>query len=131
MMRRLVEMVREFRTKHGLPCPMRPTRKPIDATPKLTDALDMVMEEYGELVNAVALVAIGKGTLANVAKELADCHYALTGLGVKLGIPMPEVLEAVHGSNMTKPLRPNGVGKIPKGDAYEPPDIAAILRKVG
>lgn len=62
-------------------------------------------------------------TVARMYKELADLQYVLSGTIVSLGIPMEEVFERVHQSNMSKlvdgkPLK-RADGKFLKGPNYK------------
>lgn len=61
--------------------------------------------------------------LVQVAKELADVLYVTFGAARKFNIPIREVFEIVHDSNMSKLDNPEitGEGKIVKGPDYEPP----------
>lgn len=66
-----------------------------------------------------------------LAKELADLLYVVYGTAEELYIPLQEVFNAVHTSNMDK-LWPDGqvhyneYGKIIKPPAYTPPDLSFI-----
>lgn len=70
----------------------------------------------------------------NIAKELADILYVTYGFGVTFGLPMDDVFEEVHASNLSK-LDKNGLpirredGKILKGENYFEANIVNILKK--
>lgn len=66
-----------------------------------------------------------KETRARMFKELADLQYVVSGMAVALGIPLEEVFERVHQSNMSKlvngkPLK-RADGKFLKGPNYKKP----------
>jgi predicted HAD superfamily Cof-like phosphohydrolase len=66
---------------------------------------------------------------------LLDLQYVLDGAFLALGFHRmkDDGLKEVHRSNMSK-LGPDGLpvlredGKVMKGDAFEPPDLASVLR---
>ena len=75
------------------------------------------------------------GNLIEIAKELADIVYIVCGTALSYGIPMAEVFDKVHESNMTKFI--NGAkfredGKLLKDDDYVSPEIEikGILERV-
>lgn len=118
-----LEMLREFHSAFGLDMADSPTL----VGPKLAKLRqDLLDEEVMELRDAVAA-----GDLTEIADALADIIYIVAGTAVVHGIPLDEVLEEVHSSNMAKlvdgkPLyHPNG--KVKKPDNWQAPDIAAIL----
>lgn len=63
-----------------------------------------------------------------LTKELADLMYVTIGTAVAFGLPLQEVFEEVHKSNMSK-LGPDGKpiyredGKVLKGPNYKEPDL--------
>lgn len=66
--------------------------------------------------------------LINIGKELADIVYIALGTAVAYGIPMDEIFDEVHRSNMDK-LGPDGKvrrredGKVLKPEGWKPPNI--------
>lgn len=86
----------------------------------------LIDEEYRESIDA-----IGVGDLPEIAKELADLLYVVTGTFVAYGIDPGPVFAAVHASNMSKPGTKDEAGKFLKGEHYEAPDIAGILAQQG
>lgn len=69
--------------------------------------------------------------LENIAKELADIIYIVCGTAASYGIPLNEVFDEVHRSNMEKlvdgkPVRRED-GKILKPEGWTAPDIKKIL----
>lgn len=97
-------------------------------TDKTTMALRirLIDEEYEEVVEA-----INWGDPAQIAKELADLLYVVHGAAVAFGIPLDEVFNVVHGSNMSKIHGhvSSGDVKVGKGPDYvDPiPEIKRIL----
>ena len=65
---------------------------------------------------------------AELTKELADLLYVTYGFAVTFGLPIDEVFERVHRSNMSK-LGDDGKpiyrddGKVLKGPNYQPPKL--------
>ena len=139
----VLDDVRAFRRHVGLPS----ARMPSPITPdraRLNVCLGL--EEFRETVQALGsdglLVEILRVAemvakvdrfdqpqdLELVADGLADQVYIANGTADEMGLPLDDVHVAVHASNMTK-CRDNvrGDGKILKGEAYRPPDIARVL----
>ena len=67
-----------------------------------------------------------------LAKELADLLYVVYGTAVSFGIPIDEVFEEVHRSNMSKLVdgKPSyrEDGKVLKGPNYKPPQLDHIFK---
>ena len=88
--------------------------------------LALIEEEVGELAAAARA-----DDLVGVADALADIVYVAYGTAHVYGIDLDAVLDEVHASNMTKlgadgrPIR-RADGKVLKGPAYVPPDIADL-----
>lgn len=117
-------MLREFHAAGGWSLPSRPTTGIRPDLPALRQRL--LDEEVQELRDAVAA-----GSLTGIADALAEFVYVAAGTAVTYGIPFDAVLAEVHRSNMTK-FGPDGPvvqadGKVVKGPAYQPPDIARVL----
>jgi predicted HAD superfamily Cof-like phosphohydrolase len=87
----------------------------------------LIQEEFDELKEALE-----QGTLAGIAKELADLLYVVYGTAVSCGIDMEPVFREVHRSNMTKiggHKRPDG--KWLKPAHYSPAALDPILTAQG
>jgi predicted HAD superfamily Cof-like phosphohydrolase len=83
----------------------------------------MVVEELAEW-----LAAHAKGDQAAAADALGDRLYLLLGDAVATGMPLMQIFEAVHESNVSKlPLVTTAVGKAFKGPGYQAPDLATLL----
>lgn len=124
----VLEMVREFHEKFGLPVRRRPNLgKKTERELRLT----LIDEEFDELVAELSLNASAL-EMPKVAKELADLIYVAYGLAVTFGIPIDEVIAEVHRSNMSK-LGPDGKplyredGKVLKGPDYAEADVEWVL----
>jgi predicted HAD superfamily Cof-like phosphohydrolase len=87
----------------------------------------LLTEEVGEL-----LAAFEERNILKIADGLGDVAYVIYGAALQFGIDLERVLDVVHASNMSK-LNADGTGrvaedgKVMRGDAYEPPDIAGAL----
>jgi len=121
-------LVREFHLVFGL-----------DARTTPTEVSSAIAAHRGELLAEeaaeVAEVSV-TGPLDRLAHELADVVYVAYGTALVHGIDLDAVIAEIHRSNMTK-LGPDGQvmrradGKVLKGDHYEFPDVAAVLRRQG
>jgi len=80
------------------------------------------------------LIGEENNDIENMAKELADILYIAFGTAVSYGIPLEDVFEEVHRSNMSK-LGNDGKpvyredGKVLKGPNFSPADIAHVFSK--
>lgn len=87
--------------------------------------------EINSLINEIETQgSVTKETKLKMFKELADLQYVLSGMVVSLGIPMEEVFQRVHNSNMSKlvdgkPLKRED-GKFLKGPNYKKPDLSDL-----
>ncbi|MFF3616620.1 MazG nucleotide pyrophosphohydrolase domain-containing protein [Streptomyces sp. NPDC002580] len=121
-------LVRAFHRSFGLG--VRDT--PAAVSPELAAHRgELLAEEAAE----VAEVAVG-APLDRLAHELADVVYVAYGTALVHGIDLDAVIAEIHRSNMTK-LGPGGQvarradGKVLKGDHYQAPDVAQVLRRQG
>lgn len=115
--------VAEFHAKHSFPMGIRPGES------HKTDLVrvHLISEELGELALAVA-----ERDLVKIADALGDLAYVVVGAAVTYGIPLDDVFDEIHRSNMTKAVRdPDDTRLRSKGDSYRPPDIAGVLLKAG
>jgi len=95
---------------------------------KLVDQMELrrelVMEEANEVRTAESP--------EELTKELADLLYVTIGFAVTFGLPLVEVFERVHQSNMSK-LGEDGKpiyredGKVMKGPNYQPPQLGDLF----
>ena len=88
--------------------------------------------DTAEWMEHVPVRMMNKTDLVGAADALGDLEYVVNGAAIGMGIPLPEVVEEIHRSNMTK-LGADGKpiyradGKILKGPDYEPPRIRDLL----
>jgi predicted HAD superfamily Cof-like phosphohydrolase len=100
--------------------------------PQLTDETDrllrqdLVAEEMEELYMAHMRMDI-----VGIADAIADAIYVLCGMAVAYGIPLNDVWNEVHRTNMTKEGENGPIyradGKVLKPDSWKPPDIEGII----
>ncbi len=126
------EQVREFFKLAQQPwkedCSEWPDQKSVDLS------RESIIGEVFELC-----VALRSKDIVEVADALADIMYFLYGAALRFGIPLDEIWEEVHRSNMTKKW-PEGTprsvshdsnGKLLKPPSYSHVDLKPILRKAG
>jgi len=80
-----------------------------------------------QLLNAVALPD-KPPNIEEVARQIADLHYVLSGTSLEFGIPENEVFREVHLANMKKvggPRREDDKQLPPEG--WSPPDVKSVL----
>lgn len=117
-----IEMVREFFVKHSFPQNIE-----VGADPK-TDLIRVHL--IGEEGVAELALALAEKDKVRVADALADLLYVTLGAAIVYGIPLKEVFEEVHKSNMTKDVRDSRDSRIRnKGANYKPADIQAVLNR--
>ncbi len=119
-----LEQVREFHEAFGIAVDASFNDKDINLRIELMEEeLDEVLEEFdyaGEESNNV--------NPKKLTKELADLLYVVYGTAVSFGLPLEEVFNEVHKSNMSK-LDEDGKpiyrddGKVLKGPNYKEPDL--------
>jgi predicted HAD superfamily Cof-like phosphohydrolase len=94
----------------------------------LTMRQELIAEEVDEIVAEVPYLKKIELDKAALTKELADLLYVVYGFAVTFGLPIDEVFERVHRSNMSKlgddgkPLYRDD-GKVLKGPNYQPPKL--------
>ena len=92
--------------------------------------VELIDEEVEEVLQELPVYRLGGGRMDKAAftKELADLLYVTYGMAVTFGLPIDEVFERVHRSNMSK-LGDDGKpiyredGKVLKGPNYEKPNL--------
>lgn len=88
--------------------------------------------ELSRLARRVERRQLGRSARVALAKELADLLYVTYGTAEVLGIPLMEVFEEVHRSNMSKlgldgrPVRRSD-GKVLKGPNYAEANVEEVL----
>ena len=100
----------------------------------------LIAEEFQEVMEAIEFLEdtfcgmtsfSANDAKEELAKELADLLYVVYVTAEELGIPLEEVFQAVHQSNMSKvnsdgTVSRNEVGKVLKPDTYVKPDLSFI-----
>jgi len=92
--------------------------------------MELIDEEVEEVSQELPVYFPGGGRMDKAAftKELADLLYVTYGMAVTFGLPIDEVFERVHRSNMSK-IGDDGKpiyredGKVLKGPNYKPPQL--------
>ena len=117
-------MVREFHEATDTPILDRPG---VPEESRVNLRVSLLAEEFQE-----AFDAMENEDLVEVADGLADLIYVAIGAALEFGIPLDEVFEEVHRTNMEKANGPRrSDGKILKPEGWEPPDVAGILLSAG
>ena len=88
----------------------------------------LIAEECRELLSA-----IDSANLEGTADGIADVMDVVLGAALTFGLPVAELFNEVHSSNMSKTT--GGVvwredGKLLRGENYSPPDIRKVLGEV-
>jgi predicted HAD superfamily Cof-like phosphohydrolase len=77
------------------------------------------------------LEAADQADLVEMVDALADILVVTYGTAIELGVDLEPVFEEVHRSNMSKNGGRDAGGKVLKGPAFSPPDVAGELIKQG
>lgn len=97
--------------------------------------MDLIDEEVEEVLKELPMRYSPGGARmdkAALTKELADLLYVIYGMAVTFDLPIDEVFERVHRSNMSK-LGDDGKpiyredGKVLKGPNYQPPTLEDLF----
>lgn len=117
------QKVAEFMDRACQQLPERPTIPPSDVREL---RMELICEELAELQFALA-----EFDLDGIADAIGDLLYVVYGAGIAFGLPVQEIFDEVHRSNMSKFIdghrRPDG--KWMKGPSYSPPNLKAILER--
>lgn len=103
-------------------------RKNRDLLEMRLDLIDEEIDEMGQETPVVWYKPDGRTNKPAFTKELADLLYVIYGMAVTFDLPIDEVFERVHQSNMSKlgddgkPLYRDD-GKVLKGPNYQPPKL--------
>lgn len=149
-----LELVKEFHTAFDHPVE-KELKRPDVKTVKLR--LKLILEEFSELVDAtLSIQGMKSHKVASLLKDadkeldklieedldidiietadaLGDIKYVVDGTALVFGIPLNDVFEEIHKSNMSKldPITGKAIfddnHKIQKGDKYFKPNINSIL----
>jgi predicted HAD superfamily Cof-like phosphohydrolase len=148
MTRRSTDLVREFHIAFNRPVRDTPdvgsanervlrVRLMLEEVLEFAKAAGVLVAFDGEIIPTVDHLGfsaeIFKPDLAQMAHELADVQYVVSGTAVQLGIPLDACVAEIHSANMRK-LGSDGKpivdahGKVRKPDGWRPADVASILR---
>lgn len=117
------EQVRDFHRACRLPRPVRPE---FDWDALNDYALELVLEEYEELRNAV----LEQDPVA-VIHELIDLMYVVNGVAVTAGVDLEPFWEEIHRVNMEKASGPKREdSKQLKPTDWQPADLRPLYDKV-
>ena len=133
-MQKQIEAVREFIAKHNFPEPVPIEHRPFmmyqHSIANIADAaalalsedvdLQLVLEEAAEFVRAVAC-----GDKALAADAIGDLLYVIIGRAIRFNLPLEDIFDRVHASNMTKRVSDDRCRD--KGDTFVPPDFSDLL----
>ncbi len=92
----------------------------------IAEEVKELFAEFDKAIEELKTGSVTRKTKADLMKEMADVQYVLSGTAVTFGLPIDEVFDRVHTSNMSK-LGPDGKpilrddGKVMKGPDYFPP----------
>ena len=117
-----------------------PKQRQDDFLTKTERRMNLIAEEFDEVSDAMLHLEdthlnLTSSTMAEakeeLAKELADLLYVVYGTAEELGIPLEEVFQSVHQSNMSKvwddsKVYYNEFGKVMKPPTYTKPDLSFI-----
>lgn len=129
-----MENLREFHETFA------PQQKQDEFLTKTERRINLIYEEYEEVSEAIVHLEDTQLNLTSstieeakeeLAKELADLLYVVYGTAEELGIPLEEVFQVVHHSNMSKAwddgtVHYNEFGKVMKPPNYSKPDLSFI-----
>lgn len=122
--------VTNFHEKYGHPIRSTPTGHIPLAEADL--ALDLISEEFDELVDAVFNFDDREVThepnIVEIADALGDIVWTAYSAAIRHGIDLDLVLAEIARSNDTKTPAAGPGAKIQKGPDYSAPDIARVLR---
>lgn len=122
-----MDKLHEFHDKFGCAIGTNPKFSD-EKTRKLRRKL--IREEVNEFFDAE-----DDDNFIEVADALADICYVVLGTAVAYGIPLAEIFNHIHESNMSKldkdgrPIYRESDNKVLKGPNYWSPDIKAILNR--
>lgn len=121
-MNRIEKQVKEFHSTFGLPINETPTIMNLSDQDNF-NRISLIQEELSEYAKALA-----EGDIVKVADALGDLIYVVVGGFVEHGIPVEEVMDEIHRSNMSKiGGYIDEAGKYIKPNNYDKPDFDRIL----
>lgn len=121
-MSKYVDDVAEFHRALGVPIEERPTESTVE---RRVLRSRLIIEEASELMGAIA-----HSDLIGIADGIVDLIYVTVGAAHEFGLPLDELWDEVHRSNMAKvggPIREDG--KVLKPAGWRPPDVAGVVAR--
>lgn len=143
-----MELVSEFHSVYSLPNRVDAHQPATLDFDRLHMRMNLIGEEFTELVTAVYGEEAGRAIsearakardlddhtrdLVETADALGDLVYVVYGMALEAGIDLPAVLGEIQRSNLSKLLPSGSVvlrtdGKVLKGPDFVEPDIARVL----
>lgn len=131
----MFEQVKEFHERFGVQINVPFTEDALELRDKLMNEElfeledEMFPNDKALLFEPIDYTKIDR---AKMTKELADLLYVVLGTAVTFGLPIEQVFDAVHKSNMSK-LGDDGKpvyredGKVLKGPNYKAPDLTEFF----
>jgi NTP pyrophosphatase (non-canonical NTP hydrolase) len=117
----MVEDVAEFLLKYDIADPMAdPEYRP----EHVACGERLIRREFAELIDALS-----REDLPGIGGELCDVIWGCLALGLRLGLPMAEMWEAIAEANMAKEAvhKPDGGVSVVKPSGWRPPGLKAIV----
>ena len=121
----MVRQVEEFHRVFGLPIIEKPSLAPEE---RYRLRYSLIFEELCEFADAIR-----DEDIVAVADALGDLIYVVIGAALEYGIPLDDVVDEIHRSNMSKldengkPIYRESDGKVLKGENYSPPNLEEVL----
>lgn len=104
-----------------------------NTTPSLSDEeriqlwTSLLREEVNELFQALS-----DRQLASVADGIGDCLYVLFGMSLAFDLPIEDIFQEIHQSNLSKiadGTNWRADGKVLRSGNYRPPNIEAVIER--
>lgn len=111
-------LVKDFHKKYELPISETPT---LASREEALNRVRLITEELSEYVEALA-----KNDIVEVSDALGDLLYVVFGACIVHGLPIDEIFEEIHRSNMSKTGHKDSAGKFVK-ESMEAPVLSTIL----
>lgn len=109
--------VQEFHKAFGIPVSDKPTTIDLHSFSRRVRLIDEDLAEYCK--------AVSENDIVGIADALGDLLYVVYGTGVEHGLPMNQILQAIHEFNMTKTGgKLDESGKLVKPSTYKPVDLS-------
>jgi predicted HAD superfamily Cof-like phosphohydrolase len=121
------EQVKEFHRVYNVPMLAEPA---LPSAQRRSLRMSLLREEFTEYEEAEA-----QNDLVEIADALGDIVYIVMGTALEYGLPLDEIFNEIHRSNLSKLCPETGKplyredGKVMKSSAFTPPDIETILAK--